>query len=154
MACTTFCALRASLSWINLGSWRGTICQDRPNLSFSHLHWLSCPPSSNWFQYLSISSCVSNEKDSLCKALHHFFVSTTTSRNRRSCTLPSSQFKNSCHHALCAAGPARKAALSQHLLSWRGKSSLRSTTYKDEKITTGTQGRLGELKRWLATNHR
>src|SRR5206468_6484405 len=47
-----------------------TICHEKPNLSLSQPHWLSCPPPDvSLFQYSSISFCVSqfttNEKASL-----------------------------------------------------------------------------------------
>ena len=36
----------------------GTICQDKPNLSFSHPHWTGAPPADSFSQYASTSSCV------------------------------------------------------------------------------------------------
>jgi hypothetical protein len=38
---------------------RGTICHDKPYLSVSHPHWLSCPPSVSLRHNVSTSSCVS-----------------------------------------------------------------------------------------------
>src|SRR6185312_3598870 len=70
IACMARCDLPGSLSPISSSNLSGVICQDIPNLSFSHPHWLSWPPSAvSLDQYSSTSCCVlqwtTKETDSL-----------------------------------------------------------------------------------------
>src|SRR6185437_2519975 len=59
IACLARFELRGALSRIGSNSLSGVICHDIPNLSFSHPHWLSWPPSAvSLDQYSSTSSCV------------------------------------------------------------------------------------------------
>ena len=59
MAFMTLPAFSASGSLSSSPKTEGTICHDRPNLSFSQPHWLSSPPSVSFPHSSSTSACVS-----------------------------------------------------------------------------------------------